>query len=293
VRPFEYFAPESLADTLQIFSDFGPEARPIAGGTDLVLQMRMGELAPRALVNLTRVAELRGSPTSDGFPYFLSALTTLQKLCQSESIRMRFPALAEAAATMASGQVRNLATVGGNLCNAAPSADLAAILLALGAIARVVGPRGERRIPLEGFFLGPGRTVLASDELLLGLEIPDPVGHSVYLKHSLRACMDIAIVGVAVSLHRVDGRCASASIAMGAVAPTPIRALAAEAELAGERLTPDRIERAARAAAAESRPIDDMRASAWYRRRMVEVLTRRALTSVAEAEPGSGPNGLL
>jgi carbon-monoxide dehydrogenase medium subunit len=281
VRPFEYFAPENLAAALQIFSDFGQEARPIAGGTDLLLQMRLGEIAPRAIVNLTRVPELRGSPAPGGSPYFLAALTTLQQLCQSESIRIRFPALAKAAATMASVQVRNLATVGGNLCNAAPSADLAAILLALGAIARVVGPRGERRVPLEGFFLGPGRTVLASDELLLGLDIPDPAGHSLYLKHSLRTFMDIAIVGVAVSLQRVDGRCESASISMGAVAPTPTRATAAEAELAGQRLTPERIERAARAAAAESRPIDDMRASAWYRRRMVEVLTRRALTTLA------------
>jgi len=283
VRPFEYFTPENLAAALQIFSDFGQEARPISGGTDLLLQMRLGEIAPKALVNLTRVAELRDSPAPGGTPYFLAALTTLQELGQSESIRIRFPALAKTAATMASVQVRNLATVGGNLCNAAPSADLAAILLALGAIARVVGPRGERRVPLEGFFLGPGRTVLASDELLLGLEIPDPAGDSLYVKHSLRTFMDIAIVGVAVSLQQEDGRCASARIGMGAVAPTPTRAPAAEAELTGHRLTPDRIERAARAAAAESRPIDDLRASAWYRKRMVEVLTRRALTTLAES----------
>ena len=282
MRPFEYFAPENLAAALQIFSDFGQEARPIAGGTDLLLQMRLGEITPRALVNLTRVTELRDSPAPSGSPYFLAALTTLQELCQSESIRIRFPALAKAAATMASVQVRNLATVGGNLCHAAPSADLAPPLLVLGAEARIVGPRGERRLPLESFFLSPGLTALGPDDLLLGLELPDPVGHSLYLKHSPRASMDIAIVGLAVSLERMDGRCATVRIALGAVAPTPMRAVAAEAELVGQRLTPERIDRAARAAAAEASPIDDVRASAWYRRRIVEVLTRRALTSLAE-----------
>ncbi|MEK6588533.1 MAG: FAD binding domain-containing protein, partial [Chloroflexota bacterium] len=208
MRPFEYFAPETLADALGIYSALGRDARAIAGGTDLLLQMRIGEVAPKALVNLTRVAELRSSNAPDGSPFFLAALTTLEELRQSESIRIRFPALAEAAATMASVQVRNLATVGGNLCHAAPSADLAPPLLVLGAEARIVGPRGERRLPLESFFLGPGLTALGPDELLLGLELPDPVGHSLYLKHSPRASMDIAIVGLAVSLERMDGRCA-------------------------------------------------------------------------------------
>ena len=285
MRPFEYFAPETLADALGIYSALGRDAQAIAGGTDLLLQMRIGEVAPKALVNLTRVAELRSSNAPDGSPFFLAALTTLEELRQSESIRIRFPALAEAAATMASVQVRNLATVGGNLCHAAPSADLAPPLLVLGAEARIVGPRGERRLPLESFFLGPGLTALGPDELLLGLELPDPVGHSLYLKHSPRASMDIAIVGLAVSLERMDGRCATARIALGAVAPTPMRAVAAEAELVGQRLTPERIDRAARAAAAEASPIDDVRASAWYRRRIVEVLTRRGLMALAESPP--------
>jgi carbon-monoxide dehydrogenase medium subunit len=185
---------------------------------------------------------------------------------------------------MASVQIRNLATVGGNMCNAAPSADLAPILIALNAIARIAGheSRGERRVLLEDFFAGPGRSVLAPGELLVSLEVPPPAGPSLYLKQSPRAHMDIAVVGVGLAVQLKDGHCELARIVLGAVAPVPMRARRAEAELTGGPLTVERIDRAAKIAAEEAKPIDDVRGSAWYRRRMVEVMTRRGLMSLSK-----------
>jgi len=279
MKAFEYFAPRSLAEATEVLAKYQGEARTVAGGTDLLLKMKAGRLSPKAIVNIKRIPELRGLAFNSHLT--LGALTTLEEIKQSSIIRERYPALSDAAATMASVQIRNLATVGGNLCNAAPSADLAPILIALNAAARLAGIKGERRIPLEDFFTGPGTTVLAPGELLVSLEVPPPAGLSLYLKHSPREHMDIAVVGVGLALQFQDGRCDSARVVLGAVAPVPLRARRAEAELTGSPLTPERIDRAAKVAAEESRPIDDVRGSAWYRRRMVDVLTRRGLTALA------------
>ena len=177
--------------------------------------------------------------------------------------------------------------MGGNLCNAAPSADLAPILIALNAAARLAGFKGERRIPLEDFFTGPGTTVLAPGELLVSLEVPPPAGPSVYLKHSPREHMDIAVVGIGLALrgyNPLSQECAEPRVVLGAVAPVPLRARRAEAELTGGPLAAERIDRAAKIAAEEAKPIDDVRGSAWYRRRMVAVLTRRGLETLTRAD---------
>ena len=285
MKAFEYFAPRSLAEAVEVLARHHGEACTVAGGTDLLLKMKAGRLSPKAIVNIKRIPELRGLTFNSHLT--LGALTTLEEIKQSSIIRERYPALSDAAATMASVQIRNLATVGGNLCNAAPSADLAPILIALNAAARLAGFKGERRIPLEDFFTGPGTTVLAPGELLVSLEVPPPAGPSVYLKHSPREHMDIAVVGIGLALrgyNLLSHECAEPRVVLGAVAPVPLRARRAEAELTGGPLAAERIDRAAKIAAEEAKPIDDVRGSAWYRRRMVAVLTRRGLETLTRAD---------
>ncbi|MCC6190116.1 MAG: FAD binding domain-containing protein, partial [Anaerolineales bacterium] len=192
-------------------------------------------------------------------------------------------AVAAAAGTMASVQIRSLATLGGNLCNAAPSADLAPVLIALDTTCLITGPHGEREMPLEEFITGPGQTALLPGELLMAVRTSPTSGSATYLKLAPRACMDIAVVGVGLALHLAGGRCQRARIVLGAVAPTPMRARRAEEALVGEQLTAERIEQAADLAAEAAQPIDDVRGSAWYRRRMVATLTRRGLSALAEA----------
>jgi carbon-monoxide dehydrogenase medium subunit len=179
-------------------------------------------------------------------------------------------------------QVRNLATLGGNLCNAAPSADMAPPLLALDAEAVITGPKGERRVPIAAFFTGVRRTVLAPDELLVELAVPNPGARSGgnYLRHTPRRELDIAVVGVASQLTLgSNGVCTKARIALAAVAPVPLRATAAEQALEGQTLTPERIARAADLAVEAAKPISDQRGSADFRRHLVRVLTRRTLTT--------------
>ena len=275
MMPFEYFAPRTQAEAIETLARYDGQARVLAGGTNLVLNLKEGNDSPRAVVNVKRIPELRGLEFNSHLT--LGALTTAEEIRCSPLIRERFPALAHAASTMASVQIRNLATVGGNLCNAAPSADLAPILIACDAVARISGPGGERRVPLEEIFTGPGATVLSAGELLVAVEVPPWDGPAWYLKHAPRAWMDIAVVGVACALRMDGGVCVDARVVLGAVAPTPLRARRAESELVGGSLISERIDRAAKIAAEESKPIDDVRGSAWYRRRMVEVLTRRGL----------------
>lgn len=283
MKPFDYYAPTSLSEALGLLAEQGGRARALAGGTDLLLKMRAGKLAPTRLINIKRLSELRGLSYDEPWGLRLGALTTVAEIMDSPQVRQRTPVLAHAAGTMASVQIRNLATVGGNLCNAAPSADLAPPLIALGAQAHIAGLRGERNVALEDFFIGPGQTVLADDELLVGVTVPCAAAGltAVYLKHTPREAMDIAIVGVAAAVVLSEGVCASARIVLGAVAPTPLRVREAEAALIGRPLEERGIAEAARLAAQAARPIDDVRASAWYRREMVEVLVRRALGEIA------------
>ncbi len=288
MNAFDYFSPTTLAEASELLARYDGQARAVAGGTDLLLKMTAGKAAPPAIVNIKRLPELRGLSSNGRLT--VGALTTLEELRRAPAVQQRFPAVAAACATMASVQIRNLATVGGNLCNAAPSADLAPIFIALDATARIAGRGGERRVALGDFFTGPGRSVLAPDELLVALEVPPPAGPATYVKLSPRAHMDIAVAGVAVALRGYDPlsqRCESVRVVLGAVAPTPLRAQEAEAELAAGPLTMDRIERAARLAADQARPIDDVRGSAWYRRRMVPAITRRGLLALLQP-PGTG-----
>jgi len=284
VRRFDLELPRSVDEAVRLLTERGPEAKLVAGGTDLLPQLKNGLLKPPCVVDLSGVGPLQSLRQVDGGGLKIGAAVTARALERDPAVRTRYPALAESAALVGSVQIRNLATVGGNLCNAAPSADMAPPLVALDAEAVIAGPRGTRRVPLASFFTGVRRTVLAPDELLVELVVPSPGprsgGH--YLRHTPRRELDIAVVGVASQLTLRDGVCARARIALAAVAPTPVRATAAEQSLEGQPVTPERIERAAALAVESARPISDQRGSADFRRHLVRVLTRRTLTRAFE-----------
>jgi aerobic carbon-monoxide dehydrogenase medium subunit len=284
VRRFELALPRNVDDCLKILTERTGDAKVVAGGTDLLPQLKNGLLKPGWVVDLSGVAALRAVQPADGHGLRIGAAVTARALEQDARIRSTYPALAESGALVGSVQIRNLATVGGNLCNAAPSADMAPPLLALDADAIVIGPRGQRRVPVASFFLGVRQTVLAPDELLLEIVVPAPGPRSggQYLRHTPRRELDIAVVGVASQLSLTDGVCAKARIALASVAPTPVRAVAAEEALIGQSMTPALIERAAELAVDAARPINDQRGSADFRRHLVRVLTRRTLATALE-----------
>ncbi|HLF90683.1 MAG TPA: xanthine dehydrogenase family protein subunit M [Anaerolineales bacterium] len=280
--PFNYRTPTSLPEALDLLARENASAHVIAGGTDMVLNMRNGLKAPKTVINLKRLPELKGIAYEEGRGLRIGALTTLREVHRSPLIQMHYPALSHAASRMASEQIRAFATVGGNLCNGSPSADTAPPLIAFDAIVHLVSLAGTRTLPLKDFFTGPGTTALQPGELLQEITVPPPNGKTIFIKHIPRAYMDISVVCVAVRLLMVNGVCQEARIVLGAVAPTPLQARAAEASLSGKRLDADLIEEAAQTAAKESHPIDDAKGSAWYRKQMVGVIVRRALTTFFE-----------
>lgn len=282
MKAFDHYTPHSLSEAIELLEHLDGNSRVIAGGTDLMLQLRSGARAPASIVNIKRLPELKGIAYDDNDGLKMGALTTLRELTRSSTIIERYPCLADAAGMMASEQVRSFATVGGNLCNGSPSADLAPPLMVMGATVIATGPAGERQLPLEEFFRGPGQTALAQDELLKSILVPPPESTTIYLKQAPRLFMDLAVVGVAASLQLEDKLCRQARIALGAVAPVPLRALEAEAKLKGRPVTQEVTSAAAQAAAEACSPIDDVRGSAWYRRKMVEVLTRRAIETLSK-----------
>jgi len=280
VRRFEMLLPGSVDECVQALAARGAGARTVAGGTDLLPQMKNAMVKPATVIDLSGIAALKGvRPEGGGLR--IGACATARELELDPQVRARYPAIADGAALVGSVQVRNLATVGGNLCNAAPSADMAPPLIALDAEAVIAGPRGERRVPLATFFQGVRRTVLTGDELLVALVVPAPPAGSggAYIRHTPRRELDIAVVGVAAQLTVQNGRCVKARIALASVAPTPVRASAAEQALEGQALTPETIERAAGLAVEAAKPISDQRGSAEFRRHLVRVLTRRTLTT--------------
>ncbi len=284
MRRFHLALPRSIEDCLKLLAERGPEAKLVAGGTDLLPQMKNGLIKPAAVIDLSGVADLRVLRREDGAGLRVGASVAAREIELDPYTRSTYPALAESGALVGSVQIRNLATVGGNLCNAAPSADMAPPLLALDAEAIIAGPRGRRRVPMADFFTGVRRTVLAPDELLVELIVPAPGPRSggQYLRHTPRRELDIAVVGVASQVTLSDGVCRKARIALAAVAPTPIRATAAERALEGQPLTAQQIARAAQLAVEAARPISDQRGSADFRRHLVGVLTRRTLTTALE-----------
>ncbi|NQW23201.1 MAG: xanthine dehydrogenase family protein subunit M [SAR202 cluster bacterium] len=292
MKRFEYLEARTLRQAISLLVRHGENARIVAGSTDFLVRWRAGVWNPDYVVNIQRVAGLSRITYSSQNGLKIGALVTVRTLEQHPAVRRRYPGLAAAAASFAGVQVRNLATVGGNICNASPSGDTIPALLVFGSECRIVGPDGERWVALDKFFTGPGRTVLQTGELLAEIRVPAPAPNtgSHYIKHSPRGAMDIATVGVAslVSLSGKSGPCSEARIALGAVAPTPVRAYAAEDVLRGQDISEQLIQAAATAAQDGVTPIDDVRGTAAYRNEMVGVLTRRTLEQ-AYAAAAQGP----
>ncbi len=276
---FDYAAPTKLAEALRLLGEKGPGAKVLAGGTDLIIRMRHGMVKPTAIIHLGGIAELKTISYKPKTGLSIGAAATLAEVAVHHDIRRRYPAVAHAAQETANVQVRNLGTVGGNLCNAAPSADNAPTLLALGAEMVLAGLQGKRRVALDQFFKGPGQTVLEPGEILTAIQVPPPPPHSgaSYQQVSARGKVDICAASVGAAVVFEGETCQAVRIFLGAVGPTPLRARLTEDLVRGKAWTPELIVRAGEQAAREARPINDVRASADYRRQMVGVLTRRAL----------------
>jgi CO/xanthine dehydrogenase FAD-binding subunit len=277
VKRFDYLAPTSLREAVDILAE-NPETLPLAGGTDLVVQIKERHRPVSAVMSLKRVQEAH-EYTNNGILTIGSAVK-VGRIAGDPWIRQKFSALAVGASLIGSVQIQNMASVGGNICNASPSADTAPPLLALDAQLLIASTQGERTLPLSAFFLAPGKTALQPGELLKAILLSHPKTRSgsFYYRHTPRARMDIAVVGSAAMLSLdEDGKITEARIALGAVAPTPIRAVEAEMVLLGQMPSEDLFTQAASAAMAVAIPIDDLRASADYRRHLVNIYTQRAL----------------
>jgi carbon-monoxide dehydrogenase medium subunit len=268
-----------------MMAEFGGGVRPIAGGTDLVVNMRRRIVTPEHLVSLGRIKELCAVDLSDRV-FTFGACCTVASLAESAVIGSRFHALSEGALSLGSPLVRNLATAGGNLVTARPAADLPPPLMAYGASVTLQSAQDQRLVSLDQFFLGPGRTVMKPAEILtrIVIEIPPAFSGSSYIKLGTRRALEISIVSVAsfLALERPGGRIQSARIVLGAVAPVPLRARDAENALIGEIPSRSLFGKAGEAAARESKPIDDHRGTAEYRRDMVGVLTQKTLQVALE-----------
>lgn len=275
---FEHFQAKTIAEACSLLSKHKGEGRLVAGGTDLLVSMKRRTISPKYLIDIKSIPELDYIRCDDeGLK--IGTLATIHDIESSPVIRERFPLLADTAHQLGTPNVRNIGTIGGNLCNAAPSADMAPSLIGLGAKVRINGTKGERTIALEEFFTGPGETALQDGEMLTEIQVPNisPHTHGVYLKLPARTAIDIASVGVSVVLRMDSKNVSDAKIVLGAVAPTPIRAHKAEEALKGKAIEDELIEKASEIAAEQSKPISDVRGSADYRREMVKVLTRRAI----------------
>lgn len=291
---FEYFAPGSLNDVLSLLRDGGAQARVLAGGTDMILDLKNHAVRPEVIVDLNRVREL-SFVELEGDTLHIGAATTLNEIKDSPVVRQRAPVLLDAIAEFASDTIRNRATIGGNLCNASPAADLGPPLLVLDASVALRGMAGERSIPLSEFFVGPGRTALRPGEVMTRIDIPLRDGRSAYLKLGRRKGFAISIVSVAAFGVITDGKVEDIKVALCAVAPTPIRGTMAEAVLNGNPLSEDVIDEAARLVGRDVEALTDIRepppdggtapsyrrATSRYRVEMAHVMARKVLTRIS------------
>ncbi|MEC9341676.1 MAG: xanthine dehydrogenase family protein subunit M [Pseudomonadota bacterium] len=273
----QYSAPANLADAVALLAGGGSPA-VLAGGTDLLVQLRGGRPEPSAFIDIKRIPELTAIRMA-GDVVSIGAAVPAAQITEHPELGAVFPGVVEALGLIGSTQIQGRATPGGNLCNASPAADSVPAMVASGAICRVAGPAGERRIPVEQFVTGPGKTVLRAGEFLVCLELPRPAAGTAdaYLRFIPRTEMDIAVAGAAVSLTLdAGGVCTAARVAIGAVAPTVLLVPDAADALIGSRLEDNALNEAGAAASAIARPIDDKRGTVAYRKAVVGVLTRRA-----------------
>ncbi|MGH7773669.1 MAG: FAD binding domain-containing protein [Candidatus Binatia bacterium] len=292
---FEYFEPSSLEEAREVLRSGHGHYKVLAGGTDIILQLRRRVKQYRGLVNIKRLPDISNWSAEPGEGLRIGAATLMRELETSPQIIQRFPALVDSLKVLGSIQLRNIATVGGNLCNASPAADSASPLIVLGAKALYVNDgSAPQTIPVEKFFVGPGSSILGPDGLLLRVDVPQPQGltGNSFERLTPRGAMDIAIASAAsrVTLDSLSRKVIDVGIALGAVAPTPVRAPRAEDVLRGHEPTPEMIAKAGTVAMEECRPIDDIRGSAAYRRAMIGVLVRRTLERSVERAKGTTGN---
>lgn len=282
LRRFDYHEVASLDEALELTGRWGDDARLLAGGTALLLMIRYGIVRPAHVVSLHRIAELGGiHRAGDGL--VIGALTPHAEVAASPLVRELCPLLAEASGRVATPAIRNMGTLGGNLCYAESASDPGPALLALGARVVLASARGRRTLALaDGFYRGFYETAMEEGEVLVGIEVPrQPAGAAAtYVKWSPRSLEDKPLVGLAALVEGAGGACREARFGLGGVNPTPVRLAAAEAAARGQRLTDETIRAVARAAAAEVEPLSDVMASADYRREMVEVWVGRALAGL-------------
>jgi len=279
LKKFEYLQPGSIDEAISILAAHGEKARYIAGGTDVMVKIKEGKIEPLYLVSLRRVSGLAFIQRDPEGILHIGALTTHRMLEKSALIRRHYPCITDAVENIGSVQIRNVATIGGNICNAVPSADGVIPLLILGAHLTLVGPKGKRSLPLKSFFLGPGQTLIEPGEILTEFFIPPlpPRSGGAYIKHTRREAMELPLLGVGMvlSLAEDDKTCLKVRIGLGVAAPTPLRAFEAEAYLTGQEINDTTLAETARVAVKETRMRDSIRGRAWYRREMVGVLIPR------------------
>jgi carbon-monoxide dehydrogenase medium subunit len=301
MKKFDYLKPKTLEEALGLLNQYGEKAALIAGGTDVLVMVKQKTISPDVLISL------QGIPGLDQIQYDgslrIGPMVTHRIIEKSQLIRKEFSALADAVDVLGSIQIRNVATIGGNLCTAAPSADTAPPLLVLAAQLKLKDAKSERTIPIDQFFTGPGETLLQQGEILTEILIPKPLPNtgSAYWKHQRRQALDLPILGVAVllslnkatvtcsdilctttpistvlhSLEEDDLVCREVRIALGVAAPTPMRAVKAENLLRGKKMSDELLEEVAAMAAKEAQPRDSIRGEAWYRRDMIKILVKR------------------
>ena len=279
----DYARPTSLGDALRLLSENKGRAHALAGGTDLLVKLRVG-METDVVVDIKEIPELNEISYSATDGLTLGAAVPCYRIYADEDIQTNYPAIIDAASLIGGTQIQGRASFGGNLCNAAPSADAVPGMIALGATCNIAGPNGSRQVAVEDFCTGPGRNVLEDDELLVSIHYPAPAPNSGanYIRFIPRNEMDIAVAGAGVSVQLSNGSFQSGRVALASVAPTPLFVEAAGAALAGQPVGDEAVQAAADAAREAATPITDMRGTIEYRKHLCEVLTRRALNTAIE-----------
>ena len=290
MHAIDYVAPKSIQEAVELMASKGDQARALAGGTDLLVQLRGGRRTSEVVVDIKDISELNQLTYDSQKGLTIGAAVPCYKIYQDDQIAGLYPGLVDSASLIGSIQIQGRASIGGNLCNSAPSADGIPALIALGAVANVAGPNGNREIPVEEFCTGPGQNVLGSGEILVSVSIAAPQDNSgaAYLRFIPRNEMDIAVAGVGASvlLDSSGQNFVSARIALASVAPTPVFSKAAGDSLAGKPVSDDSINEAAEKAMGDAKPITDMRGTIKQRTHLIGVLTRRTLDNAIKRARG-------
>jgi carbon-monoxide dehydrogenase medium subunit len=286
MQDFNYVSASSLQDVFSLLSDGRDGAKLLAGGTDLLVQLREGRAQARLVIDVKNIPELSEIEYDAAAGLRLGAAVSCYRLCHDPRVAEFYPGLVDAFSLIGGIQIQNRASVGGNICNASPAADAIPALIAHQAVCQVVSAQGQRQVPIESFCTAPGKNVLQPGEILLSVTVPPPVRHfgAHYLRFIPRNEMDIAVVGAGagVILDEDCQRFVDARVALGAVAPTPLFVPEAGEYLAGKPVSPEVIQEAARIAQAAARPISDLRGSAEHRKHLCFVLARRAIETAVE-----------